>query len=136
MMTGKYSRMISTKFRFAIILILTGLLTGASIDSKDFAAADLFQIAKIWTVDFVFTPAQWKAMQPQNGPASGHRELGREGGRNGFAAATGVLLDYTHGNFSIEGRRFNDVAVRYKGNGTFFQGQGNGKISLKVDLNK
>jgi len=126
--------------RLCVGLVVAGLLTAAAIDSKDFKAADLFQITKVWSVDLVFTPEQWKAMTPRNvatrGGNFGGRELGPEGGRNGFAAANGVAFDWTHANFSIDGVTFNNIAARYKGNGTYFNGAGSGKISLKVDLNK
>jgi len=36
----------------------------------------------------------------------------------------------------FDGQVFKDVAVRYKGNGTFMQSRGSLKRSLKVDLNK
>ena len=125
----------------AVGLVVAGLLAGAAIDSPDFQASDLFNIAKVWTVDFVFTPGQFKAMtlhqsagRPFN-PNAG-RELGPEGGRNGFAAAGGVSFDWTHAGFAIDSLKFSDIAVRYKGNGTYYQGESSGKISLKVDLNK
>ncbi len=116
--------------------LAAGLATGADITSKDFRADDLFQITKVWTVDFVFTPEQWKGIQPRAGGYGAARLQGPEGGRNGLSAQGGIEFDWTHTNFSIDGRTFNDVAIRYKGNGTFRQAQNTGKISLKVDLNK
>ena len=38
--------------------------------------------------------------------------------------------------FTIDGKTFDDIAVRYKGNQTFRVGRQTGKISLKIDLNK
>ena len=122
--------------------LLAGLVTGAGIDSKTFKADDLFQITKVWTVDFSFTPEQWKAITPKyagfgGGFGAGASRLqGPEGARNGLSAAGGIEFDWTHGDISIDSRKFTDVAVRYKGNGTFRQGQNSGKVSLKVDLNK
>ena len=122
--------------------LLAGLVTGAGIDSKNFKADDLFQITKVWTVDFTFSPEQWKAITPKyagfgGGFGTGASRLqGPEGARNGLSAAGGIEFDWTHGDISIDSRKFTDVAVRYKGNGTFRQGQNSGKISLKVDLNK
>lgn len=137
---------VSATHRLAVALTLgslvAGLVAGATIDSKDFKPDDLFQITKVWTVDFVFTPQQWKGISPKyigfgggfNAGAS--RLQGPEGARNGLSAAGGIEFEWTHANFSIEGRKFTDIAVRYKGNGTFRQGQSSGKISLKIDLNK
>src|SRR5204863_7531081 len=43
---------------------------------------------------------------------------------------------YVHADLEVEGHSFSDVAVRYKGNGTFMQSRGSLKRSLKLDLNK
>jgi len=136
----------SATYRFAVALtlgsLMAGLVAGADIGSKDFKAGDLFNITKVWTVDFVFTPEQWKGIAPKyagfNGgfSAGASRLQGPEGGRNGLSAAGGIEFEWTHGNFAIDGQKFSDIAVRYKGNGTFRQGQNSGKISLKIDLNK
>lgn len=117
--------------------LMAGLVTGAGIDSKDFKADDLFNITKVWNVDFVFTPEQWKGITPKySGSGGGFRLQGPEGARNGLSAAGGIEFDWTHASFSIDSKKFTDIAVRYKGNGTFRQGQNSGKIPLKVDLNK
>lgn len=132
--------------RFALLLagtgLAAGLIAGADIGSKDFRPDDLFRITKVWTVDFVFTPEQWKGITPkysgfERGFAPGASRLqGPEGARNGLAAASGIEFDWTHAAFSIDGKQFTDIAVRYKGNGTYRQGQASGKISFKIDLNK
>ena len=61
---------------------------------------------------------------------------GREGRRNGLAAAAGIDFEYVHADLEFEGKVFTNVAVRYKGNGTFMQSRDSLKRSLKVDLNK
>jgi spore coat protein CotH len=48
------------------------------------------------------------------------------------AGARVIALDYVHGDLELAGRRFANVAVRYKGNGTLNAP----KKSIKVDLNK
>lgn len=134
-----FRRVVAT---LALGSLAAGFITGASIDSKDFKATDLFQITKVWTVDFTFTPEQWKGIAPKyagfgGGFSAGASRLqGPEGARNGLSAAGGIEFDWTHADFAIEGKKFTDIAVRYKGNGTFRQGQSSGKISLKIDLNK
>jgi len=126
----------------ALCSLAAGVITGASIESKDFKPDDLFQITKVWTVDFTFTPEQWKGIAAKyagfgGGFAAGASRLqGPEGARNGLSAAGGIEFDWTHADLSIDSRKFSDIAVRYKGNGTFRQGQASGKISLKIDLNK
>jgi hypothetical protein len=62
--------------------------------------------------------------------------LGPEGGRNGISAQRGIEFEYVHAAFEMEGRRFADVAVRAKGNGTFTPVARFPKPSVKIDLNK
>jgi spore coat protein H len=61
---------------------------------------------------------------------------GREGTRNGLASAMGIEFRYVHADLDFGGRSFRDVAVRYKGNGTWLQSQGGVKRSMKIDLNR
>src|SRR2546428_726495 len=61
---------------------------------------------------------------------------GAKGRRNGLASAAGIEFNYVHADLEFEGQNFKDVAVRYKGNGTFMQSRGSLKRSLKVALNK
>src|SRR5206468_6763914 len=61
---------------------------------------------------------------------------GAEGKRNGLASAAGIEFGYVRADLEWENLVLNDVAVRYKGNGTFMQSRGSLKRSLKIDLNK
>ena len=70
------------------------------------------------------------------GGGGGRNLQGGEGTRNGLAAARGIEFEYVPADLEFGGRRFPDVAVRYKGNGTFIQSRGSLKRSLKIDLNK
>jgi hypothetical protein len=110
----------------------------------DIRPVDFFQATKVWTAHLSMTADAWRDMQPQDAPGAGFggfgagRFLGPEGGRNGVAAARGIEFDYVRATLQLEDWTFRDVAVRYKGNGSFLRAtQGGGdKISLKVDLNK
>ncbi len=70
------------------------------------------------------------------GPGADSFLRGREGGRNGLSAARGIVFEYVRAAVEIEGRRFGDVAVRYKGNGTYMTSQRDLKRPLKLDLNE
>jgi len=48
----------------------------------------------------------------------------------------GVEFNYVHGALDFNGASFSNIAVRYKGNGTYLQARNTDKKSLKVDLNK
>lgn len=60
---------------------------------------------------------------------------GREGRRNGLAAALGIDFPTVRAELAFEDRLFPAVSVRYKGNGTFLQSRGSQKRSFKVDVN-
>jgi len=104
-------------------------------------AAEFFAPAKVWTAHLSMSADAWQAMQPQYGSSGGglgSRFLGPPGGRNGVAARQGIEFDYVHATLRIEDWTFRDVAVRYKGNGSYLRATraGSDKISIKVDLNK
>ena len=86
---------------------------------------DIFRFTNVWTIHLSFTPEQWEAMEPKpgGGPQFGARRgsflQGPEGGRNGIAAAFGVVFDYVRADLEFGTNKFKDVGVRYKGNGTF-----------------
>jgi len=105
-------------------------------------AQGLFQPTRISTVHLAFSPDQWRALEPARkgfgGINPGHGEWlqGAPGKRNGLVSAMGIEFKSVHAAITIDGRPFSDVAVRYKGNGTYLDAQGSGKFSFKVDLNK
>ena len=73
---------------------------------------------------------------PGGGRGGGGMNLqGAEGKRNGLASSAGVEFNYVHADLDFNGQPLKDVAVRYKGNGTWMQSRGSMKHSLKVDLN-
>jgi hypothetical protein len=107
--------------------------------------ADFFSPTKVWTAHLSMSAEAWRAMQPQYGAGGGgfgggfgNRFLGPPGGRNGVAARQGIEFDYVRATLKIDDWTFPDVAVRYKGNGSYLRASraGSDKISLKVDLNK
>lgn len=61
---------------------------------------------------------------------------GAEGKRNGLASAAGVEFKYGRADMEFEGQTFSDVAVRYKGNGTFMGSRESLKKSLKIHLSE
>ena len=110
---------------------------------KSIRAAEFFSPTKVWKAHLSMSAADWQAMQPRQGPGGGFgfgagRFLGPPGGRNGVAGRQGVEYTYVHATLQIDDWTFRDVAVRYKGNGSYLRATrgGGDKISLKVDLNK
>ena len=104
-----------------------------------------FEPGKLHHVRLTFTPAEYAAIQPPAGsmprfggpgapppkspvPKPGERELHR----NMF----GVDQPWGRAAVTIDGVTFPDVAVRYKGNGTFADATKTIKRSFRVDLDK
>lgn len=142
--------------RHSLICLLAAAGTGLTLLGTDssaarqaatvvtsISAAEFFAPAKVWTVHFMMSADAWRAMQPRQGAGGGFgfgggRFLGPPGGRNGVAGRQGIEFDYVHATLQIDDWTFRDVAVRYKGNGSYLRATraGSDKISLKVDLNK
>jgi hypothetical protein len=108
------------------------------------SASEFFTPTTVWTAHLSLSADAWQAMQPRYGAtgggfgSGGSRFLGPPGGRNGVAARQGIEFDYVPATLQIDDWTFRDVAVRYKGNGSYLRAtrSGSDKISLKVDLNK
>ena len=121
------------KLRLAISLpLLAGICLGQG----------LFQATKISTIQLAFSPEQFRGLEPAKSFGGGFNTgrgewlQGKPGKRNGLASAMGIEFKNVHASITIDDRPFSDVAVRYKGNGTYLDAEGSGKYSFKVDLNK
>ena len=135
------------------LLIVAGLALGATApfaarqpeptNVTSITEAEFFSATKVWKAHLTLSADAWRALQPRQGQGGGFgfgggRFLGPPGGRNGVAGRQGVEFDYVHATLQINDWTFRDVAVRYKGNGSYLRATraGSDKISLKVDLNK
>lgn len=130
------------------ITVLLSMDSSAKAQNPDLRGAAslgpeaIFQLTNIWAVHLSFTPDQWDAMEPTQSPGglggTQRRTFlqGPEGGRNGIAAAFGFVFKYVHADLEFGSHVFRNVAVRYKGNGTFLSSRTGPKRSLKIDLNQ
>ena len=133
---------------FSTLLLLTLGLLGApaaqraTVAGRASAQNEFFQATKVVPVHLEFTEADYKALAPRTrnglfgfGGGSAQSWLqGAEGKRNGFAASRGVEFDYVHASVTIGTQTLKNIGVRYKGNGTYFDGSAQGKVSLKLDF--
>ncbi len=74
-------------------------------------------------VNATFAPPQFEGRGGAEG-IGGHPGpplQGAEGHRNGLASAAGIDFKYVHADLEFEGQLLRDVAVRYKGNGTYME---------------
>src|SRR5580765_6248141 len=86
---------------FGFLVCLAAAAEKTKAAKNNLKPADIFRGTNIWTVRLTFTPEQWKAMEPRQGPpparppgANGFSLQGPEGGRNGMMAAFGLIFDY------------------------------------------
>jgi hypothetical protein len=108
-------------------------------DITSISAAQFFTPTKVWTAQLTMSADAWQKMQPRQGAfggGGGSRFLGPPGGRNGVAARQGIEFDYVPATLQLNDWTFRDIAVRYKGNGSYLRARGSDKISLKVDFNR
>jgi spore coat protein H len=106
--------------------------------------ADLFADPKVLSIHITIAAKEFEAMQPpmparfgfpppaQNEPKKQKNADGRDVHRNAF----GVDLPWAVGTFEALGERFEDVAIRYKGNGTIMDAARTIKKSIKFDLDR
>jgi len=107
-------------------------------------ATALFVPTHIWTTHLRFTATEWQGIQPQSVPRL-HGWLGKDGTprlsntnapRPGLAGVFGVAQPWSRAHFEFGGLPFADVAIRFKGNGTFLSSQDSYSRPFKIDLAK
>src|SRR5688572_3948658 len=98
-------------FAVALVCVFSGGI--AAQEAPDASPAklrpdDIFKFTHIWTIHLTFTPEQWQAMEPKDAgrPQRGGRRRGSflqgpEGGRNGIAAAFGLVYDYVRADLEF-----------------------------------
>jgi spore coat protein H len=106
------------------------------------ASAQVFGLDKVWSMHLTIQPDQWEKMQPKRGPRGFGPQPNRDTKpaepeddakrRGGF----GFDFVYVKGDLEIDGRKFKDVGVRYKGNGSYAVSQGRLKRPFKIDLDR
>lgn len=104
------------------------------------AGTEVFGLDKVWSMHLTIPPDQWEKMQPTRGgfgpqpnadakPADQNPDAKRRGG-------FGYDFAYVKGDLEIDGRKFKDVGVRYKGGGSYAVSQGRLKRPFKIDLDR
>ncbi|HZR20793.1 MAG TPA: CotH kinase family protein [Verrucomicrobiae bacterium] len=108
------------------------------------SAAQLFQSTNIWDVQLRFSSNQWAALGP-NAVAPVFHFLQPDGSvilrnpqatRNGLAGVFGLDFPWSSAEVSFGDAHFLNLAIRFKGNGTFVNSQRSYKRPFKIDLNK
>lgn len=105
-------------------------------------AADFYRPTNLWLVDVAFTAREWKALQPRhvrssanfNAPEGKFPLNNTNAQRSGVAGVLGLDFEWTTATATLGGQRFTNVAVRFKGNGTYLGSLAGYKRPLKLDL--
>ena len=108
------------------------------------AASELFRTTNVWAAHLRFSSNQWVALGPKHVPpmADFMRPDGTillrntNASRAGVAGVFGFDLPWSRGELVFGSATFTNVAVRFKGNGTFLGGLRSYKRPFKVDLDK
>ncbi|WP_425614317.1 CotH kinase family protein [Anatilimnocola sp. NA78] len=119
------------------LLICSGWLC-TSLSAAD---TDAFGLTRVLKVDVTVSAADYAAMEsppatmfggsrpPAAGrPAPGSADFG--------AGKFGFEFDYVRATVEIDGEKFPDVGLRYKGNGTYMMSAQQAKRSLKIDFDR
>jgi len=116
------------------------------------SSAKVFGLDKVWSMHLTVQPKEWEKMQPKRGrgfggfggpprpegkapeakpPVAKPAEAARDGKVRGMF---GFEYEYIKADLEINGKTYKDVAVRYKGNGSYAASQGRLKRPFKIDL--
>lgn len=106
-----------------IVFTLTLFAFAASGATKDDPSIALFDSPAVRVIHLKFTPEQWKAIEPTARRAGG-----------GFMPH--MEYPVVHATVEFDGKSYDDVAVRYKGNSSYMMARNSLKKSLKLDFNK
>jgi hypothetical protein len=104
--------------------------------------AEMYATTNIWPVKIKMTPEQWAKVQPMSIPPAPQLPNGKmalrnsKASRSGLAGAIGIDFPWSEGALDFGDTRFEQVGVRYRGNGTFINSLYGNKQSFKVDLNR
>ena len=118
------------------VLSFAGLLFAPLAVAADPKPATPFDPTKLWEFHVTLTKAEYDAIQPPQAafgfgqpppPPPAKRDDGREVHQNVF----GVDLVWGKGSVTADGQTFENVGIRYKGNGTILESNGKLKKSIK-----
>ena len=107
-------------------------------------AADVYRQTNVWNIHLSFTGKEWDGIQHRRVPpvsgwmsADGSLNLRNpKASRNGLAGVLGIDFPWSTGSVEFGGVPFTNVAVRFKGNGTYLGAIRSYRKSLKVDLDQ
>src|SRR5262249_46048829 len=125
-------------------------------DIKKETARDVFGLGKVWHLDLTLSAKEWEKMQPTGGmrfpgapggPGGGGGFGGLPGGpqkppEKGTEKPTdvhrgsgfGMEFPWACGEFTVDGKTYKNVGVRFKGNASYMTSSRGLKRNLKIEL--
>jgi spore coat protein H len=108
------------------------------------SASQLFATTNVWSVHLKFTDKEWKSLGPNRITpvpgfmgGDGRIQLNNpEASRPGLAGVLGIDFPWSQVTAEFGGRTFTNVAIRFKGNGTFLSAMSSYKRPYKLELNE
>ena len=105
---------------------------------------EFYRPTNIWSVHFHVTPDEWRALEPKRirGMSDWMRPDGKMplrnpvASRNGLAGVLGLDFAWSTARVDLGELTFTNVALRFKGNGTYIGEAYGFKRPYKVDLEK
>jgi putative membrane-bound dehydrogenase-like protein len=101
---------------------------------KERQTKDIFGLAKVWSVHLEIPAKEYAAMQPPFPAPKG--QPGAKGNRDSERNLFGTLFPWVQGKFTVEGKTYNKIGIRYAGDMTYFASAQALKRPLKIDFNK
>jgi spore coat protein H len=122
----------------AIVLLVPAI---ASAQEKKADKVELFGMTRLWTYHLEISAKDWKAMQPTKDgkPFEPMKEPFKKPKDGKMPPKKGPPVkfefDYVHGQLDIDGTKFKNVAVRFKGNSSYNASAFGLKRPFKFDFN-
>lgn len=144
-------------YAFLFLWVWCGLCASASFaqDSNPSSASQsIFGLDNVIDVHFRVPKAEWDKMQPPEGTRldflsmmlafedvvddsiEGKHFRSEKSTRPGLVGYMGVDHQYGMADVTVDGETVLGVGLRYKGNGTFIEGQQFGRLPFKIDFNE
>ncbi|MEW6239049.1 MAG: CotH kinase family protein [Candidatus Omnitrophota bacterium] len=135
------------------ILLLPTAQWALGGSEKDNSDDSIFGMTKVWNIHLTISPENWQKMQPtrsggpggrppffggpppaNNGDQPANRPERRMGPPGGFFPQDD--LPYISAIVEVDGKKFENVGIRYKGNATLRMGGNSLKKPIKIDFNR
>lgn len=131
---------------FAIVLCFPPRCFAAGKKPSRDASAAVFGPDKVWSIHLTISPEAWEKMQPKRSRGGFGQPANNNNNNNGrpnpadrdskVRGMFGYDFAYVKADAEIDGQKFKDVGVRYKGNGSYAASGNRLKRPFKIDLDR